>query len=67
MQWLTVNEIVDYIYRLTGLVRTRQTIYKWAKVGKKTSTNQAVKLRIITRLGRFYSTETWVREFIERI
>jgi len=66
MQWLSINEIVDYIYKLTGLKRTRQIIYKWAKVGKKTSTKEAVKLKMVKRLGRSYSTEKWVRDFIER-
>ena len=66
MQWLTVSEIVVYIRQLTGLERTRQSIYKWAKTGKKTSSGATVKLRATNRLGRLYSTAKWVREFIER-
>ena len=64
---IPISKVNDIIFKLTGVTRTRGTIYEWISYGRKGPVGQIVKLKIARRLGRCYTTETWVKKFIEEI
>lgn len=69
-----VPAILDHHFNIQV---SRQTVYKWASHGLKLHTGSyrtlqveptddgKVKLKHQTRLGRYYTTLRWIRDFVE--
>lgn len=53
--WLKISEVPDFIYQITGVSRTRQSVYRWIKQGKFKPT---------LRLGVMYTTKQSVVDFL---
>lgn len=56
---LTMTEAAIYVAREHGVVVTRQTIYNWAKTGRK-----GTKLRMWKKAGRRFTTERAIDDFV---
>lgn len=65
---IKIADIPDYVYKLVGKRPTRQTVYRWIRVGKHDSQlNLQVKLGTKSVLGQLYSTKELIETFLERI
>jgi hypothetical protein len=64
MKFLTMAQAATEVGQLTGVPRTRATIYNWAKKGVGPG---KVKLQTEPRAGQLFTTDTWVAEFLSRI
>lgn len=64
---IRLEDVQALILRLTGQVRCRATVYNWAVKGRKGYVGENIKLKTTRRLGVFFTTEAWVKEFIEEI
>lgn len=59
---LKLSEVPAYLDRQHEIEVTRQTVYNWAKNGKR-----GTKLRTVTKAGKLYTTENWVDDFLASI
>ena len=55
------------VLELTGVTRTRETIYQWAKYGRNAQDGTMIKLRTVRRLGQLYTTQKWLEDFIRKL
>ena len=61
------ERVLTLLTELTGVTRTRSTIYNWMKKGRSNQVGQMIKLKSTKRLGMCYTTRKWVLEFIGEI
>jgi len=61
---IPMEKVPALITRLTGVSRTRATVYLWARKGRPDAHGQIAKLKTYRRLGQLYTTEEAVKEFI---
>lgn len=64
---IRLDDVQAMILNLTGIRKCRATIYNWVIKGRKGYTGENVKLKSSKRLGILFTTEAWVKEFIEGI
>ncbi len=68
---IKIADIPNYVYKLTGKRPTRQTVYRWIRVGKqdwRVGTHESfIKLETKTVLWQLYSTEKLIDTFLERL
>ena len=64
---IRLEDVQALILKLTGITRCRATIYNYIRNGRKGYTGENVKLKSARRMGVFFTTEAWVKEFIEKI
>ena len=64
---IRLEDVSALIVRLTGVRRCRATVYNYVRKGRKSYTGENVKLKSAKRMGTYFTTEAWVKEFIERI
>ena len=57
-----LSEVVPYLEKKHNIEVTRQTVYNWAKMGKRNTVLKTAK-----RVGTLYTTERWVDEFIANV
>lgn len=60
-------DVPALLTKLTGVTRSRATIYNWATKGRRGYANEDIKLKIVRRLGTMFTTKEWVEEFIREI
>lgn len=65
---IKLDDVPRLLLELTGVTRCRSTVYQWVVKGRLNYTDSAmIKLKVSTRLGRYYTTRAWVEEFIKAI
>lgn len=64
---IKIPEIPKKLIELTGTTRKLPTIYLWIRKGRQTYDGKHIKLKITKRLGTFYTTEKWLKEFVEQV
>ena len=67
IDYIKLKDVLELIYKLTGIRRCRATIYNWVIKGRPDYLHQNIKLKVKHRLGCLYTTEQWVVEFIEAV
>lgn len=65
--YLTMEEATKKVYELTGVTRKKSSLYKWAKEGRYNRVHKIVRLRTNKKLGTQFTTEAWLKKFIEEI
>ncbi len=64
---MTLNKVPAVLMDLIGVTRKRATIYQWVVKGRADTHGQIVKLKAYNRLGRYYTTEACLIEFLKAI
>lgn len=64
---MRLRDVPVMLAELTGQTRTQATVYKWVTVGRTDYVGTIIKLRVIKRLGRYFTTKEWLEQFIRRI
>lgn len=64
---IKLDDVSKLLIELTGVTRTRSTIYSWIKKGRANYANQIIKLKVTKRLGTYYTTRQWVLNFVQEI
>ena len=59
--------VCQLLLELSGVTRCRATVYSWIKKGRINCTGQMIKLKATKRLGMYYTTREWVKDFIREI
>lgn len=64
---IKLGKVPALIMELTGVVRTRVTVYNWARAGRISAHGQRVKLRTDNRLGQLFTTKEDVIKFLQEL
>ena len=64
---MALDRVPALLMNLIGVTRQKETINNWAYKGRADTHGQIVKLKKYTRLGRRYTTEADVVEFLKAI
>ena len=62
-----IVDVPKVLMRIWGVVRKRDTAYKWIADGSLTHDKKRVKLQTTKKLGQLFTTETWIRKFVTEI
>ena len=65
--YLKITDVPALLKKMTGQSRTRQTVYNWMKLGRRTYSGEHIILTVSRRSGQFYTTENWVKLFVEQL
>lgn len=63
---MKLADVPAYVKEKTGVDRSRQTVYNWAKEGV-TVAGQKFKLETETKLGQLFTRSEWVDAFLARL
>ena len=66
-KFLTTTDISRYVQHQTGIKPINETVLRWMRKGKQSYSGKRVQLRFVKKLGRLYSCEQWVNEFLEEV
>ena len=56
------------VYEIYGVKVVETTIHKWRSKGRRSGDGtKIVKLKTTKRIGRIFTTEKWIREFVTEI
>ena len=64
---MPLSAVPSLLAELTGVTRTRNTIYNWAKKGCRTMDGRLVKLKTTTRMNQVFTTKQNVIDFISEV
>ncbi len=64
---VTLDKVTAILLELTGVVRTRVTVYNWVRKGRINAHGQIVKLSAYKRLGQLYTTREAVIRFLREL
>lgn len=64
---IQIRDVPELIEKLTGIKRSRPTIYQWIKVGRVIYGGEIIKLKTVKRLGFLFTTRKYVEEFLEKL
>lgn len=64
---IPLSAVPALLAELTGVTRTRNTIYNWTKKGCRTMDGRIVKLKITMRMNQTFTTKANVLEFIKEV
>ena len=64
---ITLSKVPAILRELTGVIRTRVTVYNWARAGRINAHGQKIKLKVYRRLGQLYTTEEAVINFLREL
>ena len=64
---IPLSTVPALLAELTGVTRSRQTIYSWTKKGCRTNDARMVKLEIIVRMNQTFTTKENVLKFIQEV
>lgn len=64
---IKVRDVPVVLLELTGISRTRMTIYQWVKNGRRGYDNHLIHLKTIKRVGHLYTKREWVIDFLEKL
>lgn len=65
--YITLQEICNYIYELTQIKRKPNTILSWSRVGLIGQHGVKVYLKTVVRIKNRYSTKAWVDKFLKEV
>lgn len=66
-QLIPLRDVPKLIIELTGVSRTKATVYLWAKNGCRTIDGRRVKLETVWRLKQIFTTRQAVETFIREV
>ena len=66
-EYLCVKDARELLYEITNVQHSRPTIYNWMNMGIKSDTEDRIKLQYITITNQRFTTEQWIREFLEKV
>ena len=55
------------IVELTGVMRSRATIYLWVNKGCRTLDGRRVFLKTVTRMGQLFTDEDKIKKFVQEV
>ena len=62
------KDVPALIYRIYGVKIVESKVHKWEKKGRRSGDGtRIVKLKTTKRIGRLFTTEKWIREFVKEI
>lgn len=64
---IPLSAVPSLIAELTGVQRSRGTIYSWAKKGCRTIDARVVKLKTIKKMNQLFTTKENVLKFIRGV
>lgn len=64
---IRLRDVSLKITELTGVHRSRATIYLWVNHGCRTLDGRRVYLKTVTRMGQLFTDEDKIKEFIEGV
>lgn len=64
---MSLDKVPAILRDLTGVTRTRCTVYNWASQGRINAHGQNVKLKTYKRLGQYYTTKEAVIKFLQEL
>lgn len=64
---IKIVNVPALLYEITGVTRTRATVYLWATKGRQSKYGTILKLRTVRRLNQLYTTRKWVENFIRDV
>ena len=64
---VTMTDAATILRNMTGVSRTRHTIYNWCMNGKQSYSGERIYLGHEIILGRCFTTKTDLRKFIEEL
>jgi hypothetical protein len=56
-----------YVEKSVGIKINRVTVYYWMTKGRVTPCGDVAKLKFVSKLGRKYTTEVWINDFLRRL
>lgn len=65
--YMSLGKVPALVESLTGIHYGRISIYRWAHLGRQNLQGSQEKLQTVKKLGRFYTTQEWVENFIRNI
>jgi cbb3-type cytochrome oxidase cytochrome c subunit len=65
--YFALSKVPAKIKALSGVTRSRMTIYNWAHTGRIDQQGTIRKLQTVTRCGQIYTTEEWLTEFMRNM
>lgn len=64
---IKLAKVPAILKELTGVTRSRITVYNWAKYGRIGAHGQRVKLSTYRRMRQYYTTEEAVIKFLREL
>ncbi len=64
---IQIKNVPELVEKLTGIKRSRTTVYQWIKVGRVIYGGDIIKLKTIKRLGFLFTTRKYIEEFLEKL
>ena len=64
---IPLSAVPSLVAELTGVLRHRATVYRWANVGCRSLDARVVKLKTEKRMGQLFTTRENVMEFIREV
>lgn len=64
---IRIADIPELLLKLTGVTRTRQTVYEWIHHGRRTYDGRLIVLKTTKRLGRLFTTKQWLEKFVKEL
>lgn len=61
---IKIRDVPKLLLELTGIDRTRITVYQWVRYGRESYAGERIFLETTRRLGYIYTTREWVEKFI---
>jgi len=62
---ISLSQAYKIVEELTETTIDQRTCYNWAHKGLEGDGGKKIKLKIVTRLGRYATTRAWIEEFLE--
>jgi hypothetical protein len=64
---IRLRDVPLKITELTGVHRSRATIYLWVNKGCRTLDGRRVHLETVTRMGQLFTDEDKIKTFVEEV
>ena len=64
---IPLSAVPAILATLTGVTRSKPTIYNWVRYGCRTTDARIVKLPAQMKMGQWFTTQKDIEEFIEEI
>lgn len=64
---IPLSAVPALLAELTGVTRSRNTIYSWTKKGCRTKDARVVKLKVTVRMNQTFTTKKDVIDFISEV
>ncbi len=66
-EYVSLNKAAGMVYEISGVHRTRSSLAKWGRYGRRSAVGKFIKLKTSKRLGRMYTTRKWLEEYIREV